>query len=112
MKLQKRIYTNRESNKLIDRSFKEIGSKLEGISVNDFFNIYENLFLDIPKSGENSHNTLINRSSSYTGETNQNQINELKNPIIKLNEKISRLESENETLKTENVEKDRRLNTL
>ena len=45
MKLQKRIYTNRESNKLIDRSFKEIGSKLEGISVNDFFNIYENLFL-------------------------------------------------------------------
>ena len=74
MKLQKRIYTNRESNKLIDRSFKEIGSKLEGISVNDFFNIYENLFLDIPKSGENSHNTLINRSSSYTGETNQNQI--------------------------------------
>ena len=49
MKLQKRIYTNRESNKLIDRSFKEIGSKLEGISVNDFFNIYENLFLDIHK---------------------------------------------------------------
>ena len=68
--------------------------------------------MDIPKSGENSHNTLINRSSSYTGETNQNQINELKNQIIKLNEKISRLESENETLKTENVEKDRRLNTL
>ena len=102
MKLQKRIYTNRESNKLIDRSFKEIGSKLEGISVNDFFNIYENLFLDIPKSGENSHNTLINRSSSYTGETNQNQINELKNQGNQYRTKISEFEEKKRILDNQN----------
>ena len=113
MKLNKKIYTTQESNKLIDRSFKELGRKVEGTSLANFFEIYDNLFLEIPKSGINSHATLSSRSGKYMDSQQINTQLDRANKIIKdLRDKISRLESENETLKSENVEKDRRLNSL
>ena len=113
MKLNKKIYTTQESDKLIDKSFKELGRKTEGTSLTNFFEIYYNLFLEIPKSGINSHATLASRSNRYIGLQQTNVELNRANKIIKdLRDKISRLESENETLKSENVEKDRRLNSL
>jgi len=44
MKLNKKIYTTQESDKLIDRSFKELGKKVEGTSIVNFFEIYDSLF--------------------------------------------------------------------
>lgn len=113
MKLNKKIYTTQESDKLIDRSFKELGRKVEGTSIVNFFEIYNNLFLEIPKSGINSHATLSSRSEEYiNGQQTNTQLNRANKTIKDLRDKISRLESENETLKLENVEKDRRLNSL
>tara|TARA_R110000744_G_scaffold30786_2_gene72661 strand:+ start:63 stop:404 length:342 start_codon:yes stop_codon:yes gene_type:complete len=113
MKLNKKIYTTRESDKLIDRSFKELGKKTQGTSITNFFEIYNDLFLEIPKSGGNSHTTLTSKSGEYVGERQINtQLDRANKTIKDLRDKISRLESENETLKSENVEKDRRLNSL
>ena len=36
-------------------------------TVNDFFNYYNALFFQIPKTGENSHTTLIESSTEYIG---------------------------------------------
>ena len=113
MKLNKKIYTTQESDKLIDRSFKELGKKVEGTSIVNFFEIYNSLFLEIPKSGINSHATLSSRSEEYIGGQQTNaQLDRANKTIKDLRDKISRLESENEILKSENVEKDRRLNSL
>tara|TARA_Y100000114_G_scaffold31067_1_gene26637 strand:+ start:3714 stop:4052 length:339 start_codon:yes stop_codon:yes gene_type:complete len=111
MKLNKRIYTTQESDKLIDRSFKELGNKTEGISITSFFNIYNNLFSEIPKGGFNSHADLVDRSSKYIGLNTNAALDRANKKIKELEDKISRLQSENETLKLENVEKDRILNT-
>tara|TARA_R100001377_G_scaffold81884_1_gene61708 strand:- start:247 stop:588 length:342 start_codon:yes stop_codon:yes gene_type:complete len=113
MKLTKKIYTTQESDKLIDRSFKELGKKTEGTSITNFFEIYNNLFFEIPKSGIISHSTLVNRSSEFIEIQQENkQIDRFNKRIKDLENRISRLISENETLKSENIEKDRRLNTL
>ena len=113
MKLNKKIYTTRESDKLIDRSFKEIGKKTEGTSIFNFFEIYNNLFLEIPKSGINSHTELIGRSKEYIGGQQINaQLDRANKTIKDLRDKISRLESENQTLELENIEKDRKLNSI
>ena len=113
MKLTKKIYTTQESDKLIDRSFKELGKKTQGTSITNFFEIYNNLFFEIPKSGIISHLTLVNRSSEFIEIQPENKQIDRSNKRIKdLENRISRLISENETLKSENIEKDRRLNTL
>ena len=111
MKLNKRIYTTQESDKLIDRSFKELGKKTEGTTVTNFFEIYNNLFLEIPKGGLNSHADLVDRSSKYIGLNTNAALDRANKKIKELEDKISRLQSENETLRLENVEKDRILNT-
>jgi hypothetical protein len=42
-------------------------------TVNDFFNDYNALFFQIPKTGENSHTTLIESSTEYIGYNPQSQ---------------------------------------
>ena len=38
------------------------------ISIEQFFEYYDELFFDIPKTGVNSHNTLIRQSTEYVGD--------------------------------------------
>jgi len=62
------------------------------ITVEDFFTYYDQLFYDIPISGDNSHYTLVERSQQYIGGTVQDpektalieEINTLKQQIIEL----------------------------
>jgi len=42
-------------------------------TVNDFFNDYNALFFQVPKTGENSHTTLIESSTEYIGYNPQSQ---------------------------------------
>jgi hypothetical protein len=42
-------------------------------TVNDFFNYYNALFFQIPKTGDNSHTTLIESSTGYIGYNPQSQ---------------------------------------
>jgi len=56
-------------------------------TVGDFFNIYQNLFFLIPKTGPNSHTTLIEESSEYVNyQANRLEIQALLDEIAELRE--------------------------
>ena len=70
--LNKTVYNKDVYNKMIDTSFKQLGVKTvqqqldETPTVDDFFQLYNELFYDIPELGEtNSHEYLITKSSEY-----------------------------------------------
>jgi len=84
---------------VIDTEFRELYSPSVEITtptptVSDFFNLYDQLFYDIPISGENSHYTLIERSQQYLGSAVVDQekaalieeINSLRQQIIDLSQ--------------------------
>ena len=88
---------NRESfRSTFDTEFKELGVAEQDlsffdpnlVSVEDFFNIYNNLFFIIPKYGEiNSHEYLIKESSDYIDyKANQEEIQALLDEIAELRE--------------------------
>lgn len=65
----------------------------EVVSTDEFFQIYENLFYEIPKEGEvNSHEYLIKQSTDYVGSTG------VSNEIQALLDEITFLRQENITL--------------
>ena len=63
-------------------------------TVNDFFNIYQNLFFEIPKFGTtNSHEYLVVESTAYTNFIeNQEQIDALLEEIVDLREQNLQLQ--------------------
>ena len=71
--LNKSVYERRQYDKVIDTSFTQLISLPPTTSpptpedqVITFFNDYQKLFFDIPKTGEtNSHEYLIKQSSEY-----------------------------------------------
>jgi hypothetical protein len=71
--LNKTVFEKRQYQKVIDTSFTQlvpiqITSSVDTISVDQFFNYYNELFFDIPKLGEvNSHEYLIKTSQEYVG---------------------------------------------
>ena len=82
-------------NQTVDTSFTQLGVAELDLSffdpnlatVGDFFNIYNNLFFLIPKTGPNSHTTLIDESSNYINYLpNQAEINALLEEIADLRE--------------------------
>jgi hypothetical protein len=88
----KQVYNKRDYTKVIDTSFKQLGVQSiqqqldQQPTVDDFFNMYNDLFYDIPETGEvNSHEFLIKKSSEYIGfEANQEEIEALQNEIAQL----------------------------
>ena len=90
--LNKQVYDKNQYTKVIDTSFKQLGVQTvqERIdsqpTTNEFFNMYNNLFYDIPETGEiNSHEYLIKKSSEYIGfEANQEEIDALQAEIAQL----------------------------
>ena len=82
-------------NQTVDTSFTQLGVTEVDLSffdpnlatVGDFFSIYNNLFFLIPKTGPNSHTTLIDESSDYTNYLpNQAEIQALLDEITELRE--------------------------
>jgi hypothetical protein len=90
--LQKQVYNKGDYSKVIDTSFTQLGVKSvqQEIeiqpTVNDFFNLYNDLFYDIPELGNtNSHEYLIKKSSEYINfEFNQEIILTLQDEIAQL----------------------------
>ena len=60
-----RVYEKRESNLVIDKSFKEFGQTNVDSqkTVDQFFQDYEDLYFQIPITGSNSHQYLVEKSS-------------------------------------------------
>lgn len=71
IELNQNIYSRESFNKLIDNSFKQLLNNEEentSLSVNDFFELYEELFYQIPKDGENnSHKYILDKTADYLG---------------------------------------------
>jgi len=92
IKLQKQVYNKGDYSKVIDTSFTQLGvstieQQIESQpTVNDFFNLYNDLFYNIPELGEiNSHEYLIKKSSEYINfEANQEILLSLQNEIAQL----------------------------
>jgi ethanolamine utilization cobalamin adenosyltransferase len=104
IKFQKQVFNKGDYSKVIDTSFKQLGvqniqQQIENQpTVDDFFNMYNELFYDIPETGEvNSHEFLIKKSSEYIGfEANQEEIIALQAEIAQL--RIDLLESQKQVI--------------
>jgi hypothetical protein len=61
----KTIYSKTEFENKIDTEFTELTTDQPSVSIEEFFNFYNEIFFDIPKEGENSHATIIQTSTDY-----------------------------------------------
>lgn len=72
--LVKEVYGRNTYVRVVDTSFSELYTPVTGsealpqVTVVEFFNLYDQLFFDIPATGEvNSHEYLVARSTEYLG---------------------------------------------
>ncbi|MBC8395865.1 MAG: hypothetical protein H8E16_02050 [Flavobacteriales bacterium] len=90
--LIKKVYSKTEYPKIIDTKFSQLGvaslpQQLEDtVSVEDFFDQYNDLFYEIPAIGDtNSHEYLIRSSAEYINYDQDSElINSLQNEIVQL----------------------------
>jgi len=91
IELNKEVYNKGQYEKVIDTSFSQLVDPtledvtLEVLTVEEFFQNYNTLFFEIPKTGENSHETLIVQSTEYIDFSPVNE------EIIALTEEITSL---------------------
>lgn len=74
VKLVKEVYGRATYVKVVDTSFTELYTPVTAsletaqVTVEQFFNVYNDLFFQIPATGEvNSHEYLVARSTEYLG---------------------------------------------
>ena len=93
----KTLYDKSQYEKLVDTSFSQINpdldlqqSQKEEPTVLEFFEMYNDLFYEIPKEGEEeSHAYLIEQSSEYINfESNNGEIEALQNEIAQLRQQL------------------------
>ena len=93
--LVREAFNKEKFNETVNTEFTQLGVVNPDLSffdsnlatVGDFFNIYTNLFFLIPKTGPNSHTTLIEESSEYVEyQANRLEIQALLDEIAELRE--------------------------
>lgn len=71
--IEKKVFDKKNFSKVIDINFHQLlsNSTTEEIPIftlEDFFNLYEQLFYQIPKEGDiNSHNYILQKEADYLG---------------------------------------------
>jgi hypothetical protein len=70
--LDKNIFNKNDFEKLVDRNFKQLinqqSTQTDTFTIDDFFQLYEELFYQIPREGEiNSHRYILNKEAEYLG---------------------------------------------
>ena len=105
IQLNKNVFSKRQYQKTIDTSFSQLGVKTvqeqidEQPTVQEFFNLYNELFYEIPEEGEtNSHEFLVKISGDYI------EFDGLNNEITALQDEISQLREDLLNAQKENVE--------
>ena len=96
IKLNKRVYNKDIYLKTIDTSFSQLGQRTiqEVIdsepTIEEFFELYNQLFFDIPENGDNnSHESLIKRSSEYINfSSDSSEIQALQDEISQLRQEL------------------------
>jgi hypothetical protein len=92
IKLNKKVYNKNNYSKVIDNKFTQLGvvsnqdQLTSQLNVNDLFDLYNELFYNIPEYGNtNSHEFLIKKSSEYIQfDQNNEEIIALQNEIAEL----------------------------
>ena len=105
IQLNKNVFSKRQYLKTIDTSFTHLGviTILEQIdeqpTVEEFFDLYNQLFYEIPEEGEtNSHEFLVKTSGDYI------EFDGLNNEITALQDEISQLREDLLEAQKENAE--------
>jgi hypothetical protein len=98
IQIKKTIYSADSINNIINTNFTQLARTVKDIpsppdmSINDFFQKYDELFYEIPLSGsDQSHLGLVTRSSEYLGlslDDLQNEIDFLREENIDLKNQI------------------------
>jgi len=105
--LNKQVYDKNQYQKVIDTSFTQlisvtsslVTSSIPPITVDQFFQYYQDLFFSIPKLGDiNSHEYLIKTSTDYIGTSQQTN-----DTIQALVEEITSLRQENLSLQQQTI---------
>jgi len=101
VKLYKNVYNKDQFKSTVDSALPTDPIPTQSIpSVDEFFNNYNQLFFDIPKTGEtNSHEYLIKTSQAYIGDQQTNEeidaliqeINGLRETVLQQQETIFNL---------------------
>ena len=86
IELQKRHYDQASTSELLDRGFSEIFKSKDKLTADNFFNLYQELFYDLPKQGKRSHTYLIEESTRYIGGYEDPKDDKIDNLIDKLTE--------------------------
>jgi len=92
----KNVFNKDQYLKTIDTSFRELGVTTisddiqSQPNINQFFELYNQLFYDIPPTGEtNSHEFLVQQSGEYINfEANSEEIQALQEEIANLREEL------------------------
>jgi predicted nucleic acid-binding Zn-ribbon protein len=110
VELNKILFDKVKYSKTIDTSFKELlpPQTIEEetpLTVEEFFEAYDNLFFEIAKTGLNSHNTLIEKSTEYVGDEQTNaELDALYAEITNLREQLLETQKELNDLRTSQAE--------
>jgi len=110
VELNKILFDKVKYSKTIDTSFKELlpPQTIEEetpLTIEEFFEAYNNLFFEIPKTGLNSHNTLIQRSTEYVGDEQTNEeLDALYAEITNLREQLLETQKELNDLRVAQAE--------
>ena len=92
VKINKKVYGAKSASDVIDRSFSELIKSKDPINVEKLFQLYNELFYDIPKTGDQSHTTLIVQSTDFVQDfvdPKDEQIDNLLDRIVELEEQLA-----------------------
>lgn len=77
--IRKNIYSSNKYKEVIDTDFSELFSTRENFTIEDFFDLYNELFFQIPETGEFSHEALVRKSNQLITPGNDAKDDEIEN---------------------------------
>ena len=92
--VQKTVFNKDSYGRVIDTQFSQLLNQTveetDTFTVDDFFQLYEDLFYQIPKEGDtNSHRYILQREADYLGVSiSQDDIQALLNEITSLRQQV------------------------
>jgi hypothetical protein len=92
--IEKRVFDKNTFGRVINTQFSQllndVTEETPEFTIEDFFELYENLFYQIPKEGDtNSHRYMLEKSADYLGViVNQDDIQALLEEITNLRQQV------------------------
>jgi hypothetical protein len=91
--IQKTVFSKDTYGRVIDTQFNQLITPEEeplSFTIEDFFELYEQLFYQIPRDGEtNSHQYILQKEADYLGiSINQDDVQALLNEITSLRQEL------------------------